>query len=557
MAKSFPEHPPADTPDSEVAVFDALMGLDDRFTVFHSVGWHRDKGKPDGEADFLVAHPELGMVVLEVKGGGIGFDAGTAKWWSRDRNGVAHDLADPFDQALKAKHALVGEIGEDERWPRGRWVPMGYAVVFPDVPVGPSGFTSRGKREITLGKNDLPSMPQAIEACLRHWQQAEPAQPPGPEGIRAIIEQYGKSWSYAIPYRERFEREERRIVELTDQQMEILYQLGRRNRAAIAGCAGSGKTLLAIEKARQLARAGRRVLLTCFNKPLAMHWQEAFQFPEGVTVRHFHSLCATMVREAGVKPPDGLPADDYTKWLPDGLLEALDRTSTRFDAVIIDEAQDFEADWFEALELMLADESAGIYFAFYDDNQRLYQTDRIPASLGEPFELTKNVRNTNQVGSIVQRFYPGEMRLSGVSGPDVLVQVVDDDTRGSTRHITTLDMILAGLRKSGADPDDIAILTPRRTSALTRFRGLGGWRLKSRDQPEGDVMWETIQSFKGQDRAIVILTELNDLSDLGGEAHQREDMLKYVGCSRARISLIVIAPSALAEACRAAPSKPS
>lgn len=130
MARFYPERPPEDTPDSEVRVFEALSGLDERFTVFHSVGWHRDQGKPDGEADFLIVHPELGMLVLEVKGGGIDFDAGKGRWTSRDGGGQVHPIHDPFEQALAAKHALIGELLDDDRWPPRRRVQVGYAVVF-------------------------------------------------------------------------------------------------------------------------------------------------------------------------------------------------------------------------------------------------------------------------------------------------------------------------------------------------------------------------------------------------------------------------------------------
>ena len=547
MARFFPERPPEDTADSEVRVFSALEGLDDRFTVFHSVSWHRGDGKPDGEADFVIAHPELGLLVIEVKGGGIDFDASSRRWTSRDGKGAVHLIDDPFDQALSAKHALLKEIRSDPRWPPRRRVQIGYAVVFPHMVITQSGFTARGKREITFGKNDLERLPEMVAECLRHWQVADPAEPPMAEGVAAIIERYGKSWSYVIPFRDVYAREERRIVELTSQQMEILYSLERQNRAAIAGCAGSGKTLVAIAKARELAGQGKSVLLTCFNKALAESWNASLDIPPGLVVKHFHGFCSDIVRQAGLMAPaPNLSAAEYSAWLPRGLYEALSSTALRFDAVIVDEAQDFEADWFEYLDLMLADEGSGIYYAFYDDNQRLYRTDHIPGWFGQPFLLSKNVRNTNEIGSIVQRFYAGTMRLSGVDGPEVRVERAESGPDGVSPHMEVLGQVLKELRSGGADPADIVVLTPKRASKLAGQRVLGGWRLHSRDQRDGDVLWETIHSFKGQDRAIVILTELDDLRDLSERPDQRVETLLYVGCSRARVLLIVIAPPALA-----------
>ena len=48
--------------------------------------------------------------------------------------------------------------------------------------------------------------------------------------------------------------------------MVILDNLAAHGRAAIAGSAGTGKTVLAMEKARRMALTGQRVLLLCFNR---------------------------------------------------------------------------------------------------------------------------------------------------------------------------------------------------------------------------------------------------------------------------------------------------
>lgn len=552
MARFFPERPPEGTPESEVEVFNALRSLDDSYTVFHSVGWHRNQRPSDGEADFLIAHAALGLLVLEVKGGGINFDAGSRRWTSRNRRGELNRIDDPYDQVLASKSAIIAELQSDQRWPPRRRVQIGYAVVFPAMPITASGFTSRGKREVTFGRNDLANMPVLVERCLEYWRQADPADPPGSDGIAAVVERYGKSWSYAIPLKDAYAPDERRIVELTDQQMEILYSLERQGRAAIAGCAGSGKTLLAIAKARELAGQGKRVLLTCFNRALAEHWISTLDLPPGVVARHFHGYCYDVVRGAGlIQAPDGLSRADYANWLATNMYQALGVIDERFDAVIVDEGQDFHRDWFESLDLLLASSESAVHYVFYDDNQRLYETDQIPESFGQPFVLSKNVRNTNEIGASVQRFYSGTMRLSGVSGPEVRMERADHGDGGLSPHVTVLGRVLRDLRSGGAEPGEVVILTPKRESELAKQRTLGGWRLHTRSERDGDVLWETIHSFKGQDRSIVVLTELHDLSDLAHNADRRLETLLYVGCSRARLLLIMIAPSPLVDTIRA------
>ena len=88
MARMFPERLTADAPSSERRVHEALRtGLDGSFVVFHSVSWHGRNRKPDGEVDFLVAHADLGLLVLEVKGGQIGIDPRRGTWLSKDGQG--------------------------------------------------------------------------------------------------------------------------------------------------------------------------------------------------------------------------------------------------------------------------------------------------------------------------------------------------------------------------------------------------------------------------------------------------------------------------------------
>lgn len=471
--------------------------LDDQFVVFHSVAWHAQSNKPDGEADFLIGHPDLGFIVAEVKGGAIDFDATKARWASRDRTGLSHEIKDPFTQALRAKHEVVRDLSGDHRWPPRLRVQMGYVVIFPDMVITQSGFTSRGKREILLGKNDLPMLGEAIVARLRYWQDTDRSEPPGSIGINVAIDRFGRSWSYTIPLRDAIESDERRIVELTEQQMDVLELLGRQRRAVIGGCAGSGKSLLALAKAEAMARSGKRVLLTCFNKALAQHWRSTLTLPEGVEVRHFHGLCRDLVLAAGVAMPKGLTGDQFIDWLPTGLLEAADVGLGSYDAVIVDEGQDFATDWLETLELLL-EKVNGAFYVFYDDNQRLYQSDALPAWLGAPYPLTRNVRNTNTVGELVREYYTGPMQLSGVDGQQVKVSIEPPDADGVPGEIIGLRSVLKQLRDDGADPADVTVLSLHKVERVLKHHRMGSWTLRSRDQGDGDVLVETIHSFRAR-----------------------------------------------------------
>jgi hypothetical protein len=536
----FPERPLDSKAHSEREVFASLRDtLSDDYAVFHGVMWHRPGRKPDGELDFLIAHPQLGLLALEVKGGGITFDPRSG-WFTTNSHGIVSEINDPYQQAVTSKHAVLKDLKADPRWPPRTRVQIGHAVCFPAVAVN-SDFGHAGKRIFTFGRDDLPKLGSHIEACLRYWQDADAADPPGPHGFEAILERYGRSWHYRVPLKDELAEAQQRIIELTSRQMEALRILSRQTRAAIGGCAGSGKSLLAIARARELAGEGKAVLLTCFNRALAEHWNATLDLPPGVTASHFHQVCARAVRTHGIAPPSGT---NYIDWLPTGLLEASTAADgPRFDAIVVDEGQDFSAEWLEILECLLRDD-ASRYVVFFDDNQRLYLHGNIPASFGTTFPLDRNVRNTNEIGAIVQEFYSGTMQLSGVHGDRVRFVAVEAEDEGAA-----LADLLARLRSRGADPSDVVVLTPGSVerSDLLQRRRFGKWSLRTRSESDGDVLIETIHSFKGQDRAVVILAELHRLAEMRTWNADAVTTLLYVGCSRATQLLIVLGSDLLRE----------
>jgi hypothetical protein len=87
-------------------------------------------------------------------------------------------------------------------------------------------------------------------------------------------------------------------IQLTQQQSRILRGIGARKRAAICGGAGTGKTLLALEKARQLAETTGETLLLCYNHLLADYLKTASLGVARLHAMNYHQLCSWRVAEA-------------------------------------------------------------------------------------------------------------------------------------------------------------------------------------------------------------------------------------------------------------------
>ena len=99
---------------------------------------------------------------------------------------------------------------------------------------------------------------------------------------------------------------------------------------------------------------------------------------------------------------------------PNGIAlpEVLDAPPDKlFDALIVDEAQDFEDTWWIALTEILKSPEKGVMYVFFDDNQQLYQQiSNIPIT-SPPFPLVDNCRNTQNIHAAMQ---PYAIKLDGI-----------------------------------------------------------------------------------------------------------------------------------------------
>jgi hypothetical protein len=125
--------------------------------VFYRFAWlakRRNAGARDGETDFLIAEPDRGLMVLEVKGGGIARDGQTGRWTSTSRTGDVYDIKDPVEQTRKAQYALRDKLASIPAWREAR-VRIVRAVAFPDCKDPGQPLAADLPREMTVYADDL------------------------------------------------------------------------------------------------------------------------------------------------------------------------------------------------------------------------------------------------------------------------------------------------------------------------------------------------------------------------------------------------------------------
>jgi len=128
---------------AERRVFERLRAaLPPDYRLYQNVNWigrtaaHR--GLRDGEADLVIAHPDLGFLVIEVKSGTLSRDD-QGRWWQGDK---ILDVS-PFEQAKTSRHQLIDKLADLPGAPP-HWNPIaGHAVAFPDVDLMSAGAKLR------------------------------------------------------------------------------------------------------------------------------------------------------------------------------------------------------------------------------------------------------------------------------------------------------------------------------------------------------------------------------------------------------------------------------
>ena len=530
-----------------------LEQLGDEYVVYHSVDWvmaprsGRGPAQPEqGEADFVIAHPEDGVLALEAKGGSLRYEPETRRWQQSGRSGGHQLQKDPFTQAKSEIHSLIRILERQEGYER--WRPsFGHGLAFPDgtydAPAHPGA-----PAEIVIDRDDMDRLEFRVREVMAFWKR--PGRTFGAEGMDALALALGYRVEIRTPLQLEFDEDDRKIVELTNEQAWVLAYVLHRRRAAVTGPAGSGKTVLAIDVATHLAEGGSRTLLTCFNKGLAQHLRASTQRVAGsLVVANFHALCLDLATEAGVAIPDVARDGErefYERVLPALLEQASEILGPRFDAMVVDEAQDFRDGWWPALLSMHADPEEGGLYLFADDHQNLYGGGDLPLSPEDVLpRLPANLRNTKQIHEFVTVHFDADARPASKGPSGRPVEIMDYRDAGDLAHL--LEVVLTNLTEEEHVPlEDIVVLTPAGPdkSLLLRLGEIGRFRLSEAVEP-GTVLWSSVHAFKGLERPVVILAEL-------GERHDSDiETYVYAGGSRARHHLIVLATEGVARELRA------
>jgi superfamily I DNA and RNA helicase len=340
----------------------------------------------------------------------------------------------------------------------------------------------------------------------------------------------------------------------------LLRALGSRKRAIICGGAGTGKTLLALERARELAAQGLKTLLVCYNRPLADYLKSVAQGADNLHAMTFHQLCEWRIavarteigkdflEDATTAYPQG---DRFKLHLPFALALATEATDLRYDAIIVDEAQDFAAEFWFGLDALLANATESWLYVFHDHNQAIYADASKPPINEAPFILTSNCRNTSIIHASAYRYYSGpDTDAPSIAGTELVLMTISNEPK----RIAAIQALVSKLiSEEGVSPTDIAVLAVRGGSPLL-YNALAAHHLPrgtnwaiQQHRIDGTVVIDTVSRFKGLEAAIIILCNFEDADP------QIDRELFYVGLSRAKSRIYLVGSASAIEIVRRGP----
>jgi len=378
-------------------------------------------------------------------------------------------------------------------------VPAGHCVVFADG--RPSGnLGPHAPDPIVLTGAALEQAPVLVERIMSHWDQRGWASPADFEKARAALAP-NAAVTTRIDYDvdlafDDLERLTRRQVRLTDRQLEVLEGTSTRRASLVLGAAGTGKTILAQERARRLAGKDLRVAVVSQQRNLRLEIRRGLRVP-GVSSGDAEDVLRDLFGDERLQSYE----DEGLLVKVMSLVEAY---GSPLDCLIVDEAQSYDHDELDALRELVRPTGSVVFFA--DPYQRDSSGTWRPTADGSfnEFWLTENCRNVLPIAKLVARVSGAPTPVAGATGRRPrfsdgsadLASVCADATAEILHHLP---------------PSRMVVLTSTQAGRRAVCRILASRGVSTRTGPIGDgVPVHTVSEFHGCEAPAVIYADDSD-----------------------------------------------
>ena len=545
MARLIPPIFPEDAPPGEKSVYRVLAEdrMTDDWIVLHSLNIAEHVRKPEGEADFVIIAPRLGILVVEVKSHQhFTFDDGVWRLGSQ-----APTTRGPFKQASEAMYSI-------RKYLIRKKVDLSSTPVLSAV-----WFTEARARTMLrptnewfdwqildsedLKKDPIGTIRRAFEGGLANLEATFKGYSSGGVGpsqteAKQIAMLLRPNFEFGVVAGDVRAARQHQLVRFVEEQFLALDAMSDNQAVLFTGPAGSGKTFLALEAARREIALGGNGTLMCFNKLLGRRLAADVDEPR-LSVGTFHSQLLALT---GLKVPEGAGELFWKNELPERAIEVLlELGEPPFDFLIVDEIQDLLTEaYLDVLELTVKGGLAGGRVLMFGDFERqvIYNDgsgrellrERVPHMPSH--RLSMNCRNLPRIGFSVNFFSgltPGYQRFR--RDDDGVNPVLLTYTRGEDQS-PLLRQAVEALRDESFDLSEIVVLSPLAADSAAATT-TDSWLRSVLVQADGlhakkgKIRFSSIQAFKGLEAPAVIVTDLDRVNVPNFQS------VLYVGLTRA------------------------
>ena len=376
---------------------------------------------------------------------------------------------------------------------------------------------------------------------------------------------------------------------LKGNQKKVAQPLSGHHR--VRGVAGSGKTQALAYRAGHLASEGKDVLVISFNitlwhyvrdmvarSPFGFRWDK-------LTLTHFHGFCKDKLNEFGKRWPISPKRGDFRDneefeqaleyffrvVVAQSVRNAvLDNQYDKYDAILIDEGQDYHFEWYSLLNdlflkerdelLVVSDKKQNIYDRELDWVDKRVTREGLDKFKDPYIDLTSSFRMPARVAEISNEFSDmfelnQELRVAKVKGSPVLFHSqhiiwinIDDEL-----WLSYIYNAFLRLQKEEYNPSDMVILLPNHRYGKKVIHFFETKQIainhvfendsEAKYHPHKKAFWmgdsrlkiSTIHSFKGWELLNIILY----IPEQTPESNKKLDTIIYTAITRTRENLFV------------------
>lgn len=565
--------------DAEGEIFDRFLNdktIDD-WWILHSYHIVDHVVQKEGEVDFLILIPSLGIVTVEVKGHrDIKYKNGL--WYFN--NNIEPEKKSPLTQSKENMWSMIDLIKKSDKKPSGFIkIPWTHICIFPFSKFNFNSPEWFDWQIIDADKLNKKPLPELISSALHSQIEIENSDNLSIERIdTAISEQDKKRYqnkrskiknSISFPpndiekiikilrpnidstqetKHQRIERINNEIETFTPEQENVLEWASNNNNFLVTGPAGSGKTVLATEICNIFSQdSNLKILYLCFNRGLMLYLKNKFK-DRKFEIQTFYGLLHNLTSTENTLSVKDLDESFYDN-LIDYAMDSLLVSNKKYDVVVIDEFQDLaiEKNMYFFDRLLTGGFASGRWYFFGDfEKQNLFQNNvsrkDILKEIGyNHFELTlrSNCRNTPDVAEEIETYVKLNpayrrpfIRSNGIVEP-VFINYSDED-----EQLRNLQDSIDELIELGYDKGEILILSPLSKNSISRRLNEKNLKYKLYEynyeknlQDEPGPYFSTIYKHKGLEFNVIILTDISSHSYFSS-VNEELIALIYTGLTR-------------------------